>query len=89
MTESTITTDRRAELRPTPDRRAHARDLFVEFRGEDPTVPIKELHKMTEAQVRKEMSIHSLEWSETLTPLPRQHIIIFKNKPVGFGPPNK
>src|SRR5216117_3270534 len=33
MTESTIVSDPRAEVRPTPDRRAHARDLFVEFRG--------------------------------------------------------
>src|SRR5438093_9446923 len=32
------------------------RVAFVEFRGEDPSVPIKQLHKMTEAKVRKEMS---------------------------------
>jgi phospholipid/cholesterol/gamma-HCH transport system ATP-binding protein len=31
MTESTILADRRAESRQTPERRAHARDLFVEF----------------------------------------------------------
>ena len=27
-----LTTDRRAEARPTPDRRKHPRDVFVEFR---------------------------------------------------------
>jgi phospholipid/cholesterol/gamma-HCH transport system ATP-binding protein len=32
MTETTIASDRRAETRETPDRRRHARDLFVEFR---------------------------------------------------------
>jgi phospholipid/cholesterol/gamma-HCH transport system ATP-binding protein len=32
MTETTIIPDRRAETRETPDRRRHARDLFVEFR---------------------------------------------------------
>lgn len=32
MTETTIAPDRRAEPRDTPDRRRHARDLFVEFR---------------------------------------------------------
>jgi phospholipid/cholesterol/gamma-HCH transport system ATP-binding protein len=32
MTETIVTPDRRAEFRPTPDRRSHARDLFVEFR---------------------------------------------------------
>jgi len=56
------------------------RMIFVEFRGEDPEVPIKPLHKMTEAQVRKEMAIHPLEWSETIKVLPRQHIIVFKKK---------
>jgi len=54
--------------------------IFVEFRGEDPEVPIKPLHKMTETQVRKEMSLHPLEWRETLKMLPRQHIIIFEKK---------
>jgi len=56
------------------------RIIFVEFRGEDPAVPIKALHKMTEAQVRKEMSVHPLEWRETISALPRQHIIIFENR---------
>lgn len=54
--------------------------IFVEFRGEDPKVPIKPLHKMTEAQLRKEMSVHPLEWRETIPVLPRQHIIIFQKK---------
>jgi ubiquinone/menaquinone biosynthesis C-methylase UbiE len=54
------------------------RVVFVEFRGEDPAVPIKLLHKMTEAQVKKEMSALPLEWVETIGVLPRQHIIIFK-----------
>jgi len=56
------------------------RVAFVEFRGEDPEVPIKALHKMTEAQVRKEMSVQPLQWVETIEVLPRQHIIIFKRK---------
>jgi SAM-dependent methyltransferase len=54
------------------------RIAFVEFRGEDPKVPIKLLHKMTEAQVRKEMAVHPLEWVETSEVLPWQHIIIFR-----------
>src|SRR5207247_3588430 len=33
------------------------RMVFVEFRGEDPSVPIKRLHKMTQEQVRKEMAL--------------------------------
>jgi hypothetical protein len=52
--------------------------VFVEFRKEDPNVPIKELHKMSVAQVKKEMSGQPLQYSETLTNLPWQHVIIFK-----------
>ncbi len=58
-----------------------ARVAFVEYREEDATVPIKPLHKMAEAQVRKEMSVLPLVWVETLEPLPRQHLIIFRKQP--------
>ena len=56
------------------------RIVFVEFRGEDPDVPIKRVHKMTEAQVRKEMNPHPLDWVETIHTLPQQHIIVFRKK---------
>ena len=56
------------------------RMVFVEFRGEDPDVQIKPVHKMTEAQVRKEMAVHPLTWVETHKILPRQHIIVFQKK---------
>jgi len=57
------------------------RIVFVEFRKEDPTVPIKEVHKMSEAQVRKEMAVQpELEFAESIEDLPRQHIIIFRKK---------
>ncbi len=56
------------------------RMVFIEFRGEDPKVPIKLVHKMTEEQVRKEMSLHPLQWVETIGTLPWQHIIIFQRK---------
>lgn len=54
------------------------RIAFVEYRGEDPDVPIKLLHKMTEAQVKREMSSFPIKWVETVRALPRQHIIIFQ-----------
>ncbi len=57
------------------------RVVFVEFRGEDPNVPIKPVHKMTEAQVKKEMTVQPLDWVETISVLPRQHIIIFRRRP--------
>ena len=54
------------------------RIAFVEYRMEDPNVPIKLLHKMSQLQVMKEATPHPLEWLETITALPRQHIIVFK-----------
>ena len=58
------------------------RIIFVEFRGEAPKVAIKPVHKMTEAQVRKEMAVFPMAWVETLDVLPLQHIIVFR-KPAG------
>lgn len=55
--------------------------VLVEFRGEDPNVPIKLVHKMTEAQVKKELALHKeLEWQVTHKELPQQHIIVFTRK---------
>lgn len=54
------------------------RIAFVEYRMEDPNIPIKLVHKMSEAQVRKEMSIHPLKWIETVRTLPWQHVILFE-----------
>ena len=54
------------------------RVVLVEYRKEDPSVPIKPLHKMSEAQVRKEMRAVGLEWVKTLDMLPRQHFIVVK-----------
>jgi ubiquinone/menaquinone biosynthesis C-methylase UbiE len=56
------------------------RMVFVEFRGEDENVPIKRVHKMTEAQVKKEMAPHPLVWRETIGVLPWQHIIVFTKR---------
>ena len=53
------------------------RIVFVEYRKEDPAVPIKELHKMSVAQVRKEMAAFPLDYVGTNEVLPRQHIITF------------
>lgn len=54
------------------------RVAFVEYRLEDPSVPIKRLHKMSEAQVKKEAASLPLEWIETIRDLPRQHVIVFR-----------
>lgn len=58
------------------------RVVFVEFRMEDPNVPIKLVHKMTEAQVKKEIGLPEfrLKWKETIGTLPWQHVIVFEKQ---------
>jgi ubiquinone/menaquinone biosynthesis C-methylase UbiE len=53
------------------------RIALVEYRQEDPTVAIKPLHKMSEAQAIKEMEALGLRWLETRTSLPQQHLMLF------------
>jgi len=50
----------------------------IEYRGEDPNVPIKRLHKMTVEQCRKEMAAVGLVWKETKNFLPQQHFIVYE-----------
>ncbi|MEM6347879.1 MAG: class I SAM-dependent methyltransferase [Bacteroidota bacterium] len=59
----------------------NARVVLVEYRGEDPSVPIKRLHKMTAAQVEKEMKAVGLSLVENKSMLPRQHCLIFSQSP--------
>src|SRR6185436_7742020 len=54
------------------------RVAFVEFRANDPAVPIKALHTMTEEQVRKEAAVLPLEWVRTVREMPWQHVVIFR-----------
>jgi ubiquinone/menaquinone biosynthesis C-methylase UbiE len=56
------------------------RMVFVEYRAEDRNVPIKEAHKMSEAQIKKEASAHALTYERTATTLPWQHVVIFKKR---------
>lgn len=54
------------------------RVVFLEYRGEDPSVPIKPLHKMTVKQVRAEAEAVGLEFIEVRDFLPIQHFILFR-----------
>jgi hypothetical protein len=54
--------------------------VLVEYRAEDPSVPIKPLHKMTERQVVEEIVPMGFRHLETLNFLPRQHIVIFEKQ---------
>jgi ubiquinone/menaquinone biosynthesis C-methylase UbiE len=52
--------------------------VFVEYRLEDPKVPIKLVHKMSQKQVLTEMAPHPLRHARTVDVLPWQHIMIFE-----------
>ena len=51
--------------------------VLVEYRGEDASVPIKRLHKMTAQQAGKEMRALGFTGPDVLDVLPQQHILIF------------
>jgi ubiquinone/menaquinone biosynthesis C-methylase UbiE len=53
------------------------RVVFVEFRKEDPNVPIQPLHKMSVEDVRSELEPLGFKFQRTLEFLPWQHIIFF------------
>ena len=54
------------------------RVIFLEYRAEDPSVPIKPLHKMTVQQVKAEMKVVGLDFAELRDFLPTQHFLVFK-----------
>jgi precorrin-6B methylase 2 len=56
------------------------RVVFVEYRAEDPKVAIKALHKMSEAQVRREAEALPMVWERTIERLPMQHLIVFRKQ---------
>ena len=51
---------------------------LAEFRGEDPAVPIKPLHKMTKAQVRAELEPAGFRLAREFDRLPWQHLLFFE-----------
>jgi SAM-dependent methyltransferase len=52
--------------------------VLVEYRGEDPSVPIKPEHKMTVEQVLREIEPMGFRLRKKLDFLPWQHIFIFE-----------
>ncbi|QJD97859.1 class I SAM-dependent methyltransferase [Mucilaginibacter robiniae] len=54
--------------------------LLLEYRGEDPEVPIKELHKTTVIQVNKEMVANGFKLVEDKEFLPIQHFLVYQKR---------
>ena len=51
--------------------------VLVEFRSEDLTVPIKTIHKMSEAQAIKEFKAAGFAFHKNINNLPWQHCMVF------------
>lgn len=51
--------------------------VLVEFRSEDPTIPIKTIHKMSKAQAIKEFKAAGFAFDKNLDNLPWQHCMVF------------
>ena len=51
--------------------------FLIEYRGEDPKVPIKKIHKMTEKQAVKEMEAAGFKLKSNIKNLPWQHCMVF------------
>jgi predicted methyltransferase len=60
--------------------RPGGRVVFVEYKAEDPLVPIKQLHKMSEAQIKREAAVFALDWERTVRTLPWQHVVVFRKR---------
>ena len=54
--------------------------VLIEFRKEDPRVPIQEAHKMSVEQVRQELGADGYAIDKVIDVLPWQHIIVLKAK---------
>ena len=52
--------------------------VLVEFRAEDPNVPIKTIHKMSERQAVKEFKASGFLFENNMGNLPWQHCLIFR-----------
>jgi ubiquinone/menaquinone biosynthesis C-methylase UbiE len=64
----------RAALKPG------GRLVLLEYRKEDPTIPIKFEHKMSVAEAKMELEAEGFTLAKVDEALPRQHILIFTQK---------
>jgi len=57
------------------------RMVLLEYRKEDPSIPILPDHKMSVADAKLEVEAEGFRLDQVVETLPRQHILIFKKKP--------
>ncbi len=54
--------------------------VLLEYRGEDPSVPIKPLHKTTVAQLNKELEANGFKLAYKADFLPIQHFLVYEKR---------
>jgi len=52
--------------------------VLVEYRKEDPSIPIADIHRMSIAEIRNEVEAEGFRFNQAIERLPRQHIVIFR-----------
>jgi hypothetical protein len=55
--------------------------VLLEYRKEDPNIPIRPEHKMSVQEVRTELEAEGLKLQPVIEILPRQHILILTKAP--------
>jgi predicted methyltransferase len=63
--------------------KADGRLVLVEYRQEDPTLPIATAHRTSVAGLRAEVEREGFVFDSTIEVLPRQHIVVFRKRPPG------
>lgn len=58
--------------------KADGKILLLEYRAEDPTIPIKKLHKLSVAQANKEMAANGFKLVQRGDFLPIQHFLVYQ-----------
>ncbi len=60
--------------------KADGKILLLEYRAEDPTIPIKKLHKLSVTQANKEMAANGFKLIQRGDFLPIQHFLVYQKK---------
>ena len=60
--------------------KSDGRLVLLEYRKEDPHIPIRSEHKMSVQEAKAEVEAEGFKLDQTLNDLPRQHILIFRKQ---------
>ena len=60
--------------------KSNGRLVLLEYRKEDPQIPIRPEHKMSVAEAQLEVEAEGFRLSKVDESLPRQHILIFEKR---------